>query len=303
MAKEVNRHLNYKYEDEQKHETTAEEEEDWHGARHSDDDDEEDGFDECEEDVRIEGTTAYLPPEVVAGGVPTTAADTWALGCVLYQCLSGRPPMLEDTEDDTRRKIVTFNNAPDSSSSADFFDPKVDFPAEAKQLILESLSPAPQNRPSMMTVSAHPYFAGVDVFTLHKTEAPQLNTGCVQPNPNAKWARRQFSSIWAPQPKAYGDNNTAADVVGDAKNHTAGVHKVNGVLEKKSLHELRKTPIVEGEERNTLFLSKSRIRSNKKNAVPNSVNFKSFRSSDGGGSSNNYERTSSFLSECVVEEP
>lgn len=49
--------------------------------------------DDEEEDQRIEGTTSYLPPEVVMGARPSFAADTWALGCVMYQCLSGRPPV------------------------------------------------------------------------------------------------------------------------------------------------------------------------------------------------------------------
>jgi serine/threonine protein kinase len=40
---------------------------------------------EEEEDIRVEGTTAYLPPEVVLGAYPTTAADSWALGCVMFQ--------------------------------------------------------------------------------------------------------------------------------------------------------------------------------------------------------------------------
>jgi serine/threonine protein kinase len=45
------------------------------------------GNDEIEdgEDIRVEGTTAYLPPEVVLGAYPTTAADSWALGCVMFQ--------------------------------------------------------------------------------------------------------------------------------------------------------------------------------------------------------------------------
>lgn len=38
-----------------------------------------------EDDIRVEGTTAYLPPEVVLGAYPTTAADSWALGCVMFQ--------------------------------------------------------------------------------------------------------------------------------------------------------------------------------------------------------------------------
>ena len=53
---------------------------------------------EEEEDFRLEGTAAYLPPEVVQGRRPTTAADCWALGCVLYFCLAGRPPVWAETE-------------------------------------------------------------------------------------------------------------------------------------------------------------------------------------------------------------
>ncbi|EEC49590.1 predicted protein, partial [Phaeodactylum tricornutum CCAP 1055/1] len=64
---------------------------------------------DTDEDLRIEGTTAYLPPEVVMGAFPNFAADSWALGCVLYQCLSGRPPLLEMDETATRHRIVTFD--------------------------------------------------------------------------------------------------------------------------------------------------------------------------------------------------
>lgn len=39
--------------------------------------------DSWQEDTRIEGTIAYLPPEVIAGQRPTQAADSWALGCLL----------------------------------------------------------------------------------------------------------------------------------------------------------------------------------------------------------------------------
>lgn len=38
------------------------------------------------------GTPEYLSPERAAGGAPDAAGDTYALGCVLYEMLAGRPP-------------------------------------------------------------------------------------------------------------------------------------------------------------------------------------------------------------------
>jgi len=48
-----------------------------------------------EEDERIEGTVGYMPPEVIRDGSrPDKGADCWALGCLIYQCIIGRPPVL-----------------------------------------------------------------------------------------------------------------------------------------------------------------------------------------------------------------
>lgn len=38
------------------------------------------------------GTPEYIPPEVVSGGVATHAVDLWALGVLLFQCLTGFHP-------------------------------------------------------------------------------------------------------------------------------------------------------------------------------------------------------------------
>jgi len=40
----------------------------------------------------VAGTTHYLAPEVLEGEEPTPASDRYALGCVLYELLSGQPP-------------------------------------------------------------------------------------------------------------------------------------------------------------------------------------------------------------------
>jgi len=44
------------------------------------------------EDGQIVGTPHYLAPELIEGGQATRASDLYALGCVLYECLAGRPP-------------------------------------------------------------------------------------------------------------------------------------------------------------------------------------------------------------------
>jgi serine/threonine protein kinase len=38
------------------------------------------------------GTIDYMAPEVIKGQAPAAASDIYALGCVVYECLAGRPP-------------------------------------------------------------------------------------------------------------------------------------------------------------------------------------------------------------------
>eukprot|EP00538_Stauroneis_constricta_P012587 CAMPEP_0119546228 /NCGR_PEP_ID=MMETSP1352-20130426/733_1 /TAXON_ID=265584 /ORGANISM="Stauroneis constricta, Strain CCMP1120" /LENGTH=1198 /DNA_ID=CAMNT_0007590907 /DNA_START=24 /DNA_END=3620 /DNA_ORIENTATION=- len=164
--------------------------------------------DPIEEDIRIEGTTAYLPPEVVLGEIPTFMADSWALGCVLFQCLSGRPPILEDDDEATRHKIVTFDSNRNGQHDAiphGLFTEKHSSKISdvAQTLILRLLNRSPMNRPNMQEVARDAFFESTNVFSLHQEKAYPLDVGEVAPVADSQWSRRQFSSIWAPQPKAY----------------------------------------------------------------------------------------------------
>ena len=183
------------------------------------------------EDLRIEGTTAYLPPEVVIGGLPTCATDIWALGCVLFQCLSGRPPILEDTDDQTAQKIVSFH----LSTHSDVFVgcDETAFNESAKSLVQRMLHREASARPDIFEVSQSDFFDGVDIFNLHKKPAHPLDVGLVAPVSDAKWARRQFSSIWAPQPHAYNIGGTSTTTT--------------------KTRNSRNSPIVEGGERDETF--------------------------------------------------
>jgi serine/threonine-protein kinase len=43
------------------------------------------------------GTPLYMPPEQAAGSSIDLAADVYAIGCVLFEMLAGRPPFMADT--------------------------------------------------------------------------------------------------------------------------------------------------------------------------------------------------------------
>ena len=196
-------------------------------------------IDDGEDDARIEGTVAYLPPEVVLGGIPTKSADTWALGCVLFQCLSGRPPLLDcGGETSTRQKIVTFELSSMDSAESNFFLESSGthaFSTISKDLIKRLLTKDWKERPSMATVAEDDFFEGKNLFPLHRQPPHHLDVGKVAPSPNAQWSRRQFSSIWSPQPQAY--------EISDAKR--SGTTPL----------DMPNAPIKEGDEREAFFLT------------------------------------------------
>jgi serine/threonine-protein kinase len=47
---------------------------------------------------RAVGTAAYLAPEQIRGEPLDHRVDVYALGCVMFQCLTGKPPYLRDTD-------------------------------------------------------------------------------------------------------------------------------------------------------------------------------------------------------------
>jgi len=93
------------------------------------------------------GTIDYLAPEVVRGGHASPASDIYALGCVFYESLAGRPPFSDRPALDVARAHIEDNPAGLVTLRSDVS------PAFADMLAL-ALAKQPSERPPTATAYA-----------------------------------------------------------------------------------------------------------------------------------------------------
>jgi serine/threonine protein kinase len=92
------------------------------------------------------GTLDYLPPEMIEGHVHDHNVDIWALGVLLYEFLTGRPPFESQTQKETYEKIKNI---------------KIRYPSyvtpSAQDLISKLLVKDPKKRLHLSQVPEHPW--------------------------------------------------------------------------------------------------------------------------------------------------
>jgi tetratricopeptide (TPR) repeat protein len=86
------------------------------------------------------GSAAYMAPERQRGALPDARADLYAVGCLLYECLTGTNPFLRSSVDATHLAHLRAEPAPPSR-----FRP--DVPRRLDALVLRLLAKAPGDRP------------------------------------------------------------------------------------------------------------------------------------------------------------
>jgi len=52
------------------------------------------------------GTPLYVSPEMLAHNIACFGSDLWGLGCIIYQCLTGRPPFVGSTQNQVFDQIL-----------------------------------------------------------------------------------------------------------------------------------------------------------------------------------------------------
>jgi serine/threonine-protein kinase RIM15 len=132
-------------------------------------------FDPEDSNRRFVGTPDYLAPETINGAGQDEMSDWWSLGCILFECLYGRPPFNADTPDEVFKNIL----ARKIQWPLDEEDDTVS--EEAKDLVLKLMCLDPKNRLGSNKddkfanggdeIKAHPWFAGINWETLREDEA------------------------------------------------------------------------------------------------------------------------------------
>jgi hypothetical protein len=97
-------------------------------------------------DDRLLGTLSYMAPEACAGEPPAAPNDVWAVGVLLYECLTGANPFRARTPAELWERH--------GEGARPLAEIRPDLPRTLSAVIARALSPTPRRRPSAPALAA-----------------------------------------------------------------------------------------------------------------------------------------------------
>ncbi|CAH1795012.1 unnamed protein product [Owenia fusiformis] len=148
------------------------------------------------------GTAQYVSPEVLTSKKAYYSSDLWALGCIIYQLLSGLPPFRGGHEYQIFQKITKLE-----------YEFPEGFSPTARDLVEKLLVLEPEGRLGCEEMGGfdklkkHPFFEGVDWSNLSKQKPPQLV-------PFLPAKDKDSESVWSTQYKPGLDDQKFSELIG-----------------------------------------------------------------------------------------
>ncbi|KZT65974.1 kinase-like protein [Daedalea quercina L-15889] len=156
------------------------------------------------------GTAQYVSPELLEDSETSKSSDFWALGCIVYQMISGRFAFQGLSEYLTWQKIKKLEY-----SFPEGFD------AQAKDLVEKLLVRDPAQRlgagphgssTDMQALRAHPFFASINWGTLWTDPVPPLEPGLVKKDPPQGANGSRWDDVGASWDALMGDSDPEDDI-------------------------------------------------------------------------------------------
>ncbi|OQR79292.1 3-phosphoinositide-dependent protein kinase 1-like [Tropilaelaps mercedesae] len=139
------------------------------------------------------GTAQYVSPEVLTAGPVSPAMDMWALGCVIYQMVSGLPPFRGMADYHIFQSIIRH----------DYSYPE-DFDEDARRVVESLLKLEPKKRATIEELERDLYYAGMDIDKLHLQTPPEIVPFLAGTSEEIDWGKvdapgldeSQMSRLW-----------------------------------------------------------------------------------------------------------